>query len=99
MAERKQVYHEDLGVRRTLITDSDKPDRVIVDTKVDCTQLIENNKMLGELHSTNSVNKMVARVPMTIYERSINEGWDDDDWKRWLNDPDNKMFRVWQGRV
>jgi hypothetical protein len=36
---------------------------------------------------------------MTIYEQSIHEGWTDKDWAKWLNDPDNRAFRVWRGSV
>lgn len=46
-----------------------------------------------------SPNKLLARVPLTVYEKSLHEGWDEADWKKWLNDPDNKHFRVWQGQV
>jgi hypothetical protein len=71
----------------------------VVNTEVDCTQLVENNRALAESHPQRSTNKLVARVPLTIYERSVHENWDEDDWKRWLNDPDNAAFRVWPGRV
>jgi len=42
-----------------------------------------------------------AEVPMVIWEKSIQEGWNNDSsaWKKWLNDPDNKIFRTWQGKV
>ena len=64
------------------------------------TQAIENNKIVREQHPRRGTNKLLARaVPMTVYERSIVENWDDDDWKRWLNDPDNAAFRIWPGRV
>jgi hypothetical protein len=31
----------------------------------------------------------------------MREGWfhDDKAWERWLNDRDNRDFRVWEGRV
>lgn len=43
----------------------------------------------------------VAEVPMAIVERAMIEGWYNDPaaWKKWLNDPDNKAFRIWEGRV
>ena len=45
--------------------------------------------------------KHVAEVPMVIYQKAVREGWAKDrkQWKKWLNDPDNKLFRIWQGRV
>lgn len=100
MAEVKRVYHEQDGVRRTSIVDDENPDRLIVLTEVDMDGVIESNKIARELHPTNSTNKLVAKgVPMTVVEKSIHEQWDDNDWKKWLNDPDNKLFRVWEGRV
>lgn len=100
MAEHKTVYRNSDGVRRTSIVDDDYPDRVVVCTEVDMTRAIENNKIARELHPRRSTNKLVARaVPMTVAERAIREQWDDNDWKRWLNDPDNAAFRVWPGRV
>lgn len=100
MAERKEVYRNADGVRRTAIWDDEKPSELIVKTEVDLTQAIENNKIVRELHPRRSMNKLVARgVPMTVAEQAIREQWDDNDWKRWLNDPDNAAFRIWPGRV
>lgn len=101
MAEVKTVYHDADGVRRTSIFDPDKPELgITIHTEVDLTQTIENNRILRELHPRRSTNKLVARgVPLTVAEQAHREQWDDNDWKRWLNDPDNAAFRVWQGRV
>jgi hypothetical protein len=100
VAEYKRTYRDSDGVRRTSITDDEYPDRLVVYTEVDMTQAIENNKIVREQHPRRGTNKLLARaVPMTVYERSIVENWDDDDWKRWLNDPDNAAFRIWPGRV
>ena len=43
----------------------------------------------------------VAEVPQIIWEKAVQEGWshDQDQWKRWLNDPANKVFRTWQGKL
>lgn len=99
MTESRMTYRNSDGVRRTSIVDTDRPGELVVKTEVDVTRLLENNKALRELHPEKSVNKLVARVPMTVYEQSIHENWDEGDWKKWLNDPDNAMFRVWAGRV
>src|SRR5688572_26862170 len=98
--ESKFVYRNDGAVRRTSVVDPDKPGEVGVYTEVDMTQAIENNKIARELHPRRSMNKLVAKnVPMTVVEQSIREQWDDNDWKKWLNDPDNAAFRIWPGRV
>lgn len=42
----------------------------------------------------------VAEVPITVYEKAVQEGWDTPEgWKEWLNDPANAAFRTWKGRV
>ena len=43
----------------------------------------------------------VAEVPLVIWEKAVQEGWSKDQnaWKKWLNDPDNKVFRTWQGKL
>lgn len=98
--EIKRVYRNDGAAKRTMIWEDDKPDIVHVRTEQDLTQAIANNKALAELHPRRSTNKLVARgVPISVYEKSILENWDSKDWERWLNDPDNRAFRVWQGRV
>lgn len=97
--ESKRVYYNQDGVRRTMITDDERPWSPVVKTEVDMTSTLESIKWDRENHRDRAVNKLVARVPMTVYERSLHEGWDEDDWKKWLNDPDNKAFRVWEGRV
>lgn len=98
--ESKLVYRNSDGVRRTMITDSDRPGDITVFTEVVMDSVIETNKIMRELHPTRSTNKLVARgVPMTVYEQSVLEQWDDKRWNQWLNDPDNAVFRVWQGWI
>ena len=95
----KLVYRNSDGIRRTMHFDRADPDKFTVQTDVDVTSLIENNRLLEEAQNRPSVNKVLARVPMTIYEQSLHENWDEADWKKWLNDSDNAAFRVWRGRV
>ena len=98
--ESQFVYRNSDGVRRTFIVDDEHPDRLVTKTEVVMDGVIETNKIMRELQPQKSTNKLVARgIPMTVYERSIHEQWDDKDWDKWLNDPDNAMFRVWEGRV
>ena len=100
MAEIKRVYRDDGAIKRTMIWDDDAPDVVHVLTQQDLTQTIENNKILRELHPRRSTNKLIARgVPVHVAEQAMLEDWDESDWNKWLNDPDNAVFRVWPGRV
>jgi hypothetical protein len=83
-----------------MLLDDETPGIVRVYTEQDLEQAIENNKILRETHPRRSTNKLLARgVPITVAEQADREDWDENDWKRWLNDPDNAAFRVWRGRV
>jgi len=100
MTERKVIYRNDGAVKRTMIWEDDAPEIVHVQTEQDLTQAVENNKIMRELHPRRSNNKLIARgVPIQVAEKAMLEGWDEQDWKRWLNDPDNAAFRIWKGRV
>lgn len=100
MVEIKRVYQNDGVVKRTMIWEDDAPELVHVHTELDMTQTIDNNKVMRELHPQRSTNKLIARgVPMTVAEKALREQWDEADWNKWLNDPDNAAFRVWRGRV
>ena len=100
MAEVKRVYRDSGGVRRTSITEDEYPDRLVVHTEMDMGRIIENNQIMRELHPRRSTNKLLARgVPLTVVEKSMREQWDDRDWAKWLDNPDNAVFRIWQGRV
>jgi len=98
--EYKRTYRNSDGVRRTAIWEDSDPLTVHVRTEVDLTQCIENNKIFRELHPRRATNKLLARgVPLTVAEQAMREQWDDKAWARWLDDPDNAVFRIWQGRV
>lgn len=99
--ERRFNYHNRDGVKRTLIHDDANRHQIRIHTQVEMDSVLASIEMEKNLPVTNprSPNKLVARVPMTIYEQAHHEGWDEAKWKQWLNDPDNKAFRIWPGRV
>lgn len=97
--ETRFVYRNADGVKRTGITDSENPGLFTVYTEVEMDEVLESIKRARESQTPGSTNKLLAKVPMTVMEQSIHEQWDEADWKKWLNDPDNAHFRVWQGRV
>ena len=49
--------------------------------------------------SHNGVNKLLARIPIEVYERSVHEQWDEADWARYLNSSEAAPFRIWRGTV
>lgn len=82
-----------------MITDDAAPGVLQVFTEVQMDEVLKSIERAREEVVPGSTNKLVARVPMTVYEQSLLEQWDEDQWKHWLNDPDNEAFRVWRGRV
>lgn len=97
--ESRIVYRNSDGVKRTALVDYEQPHKFTVHTEVEMDEVLEGIKRARESVVPGSTNKLVARIPMTVYEQSLLEQWDEADWKKWLNDPDNAAFRVWQGRV
>jgi hypothetical protein len=102
MTERKTVYANANGVRRTLISDSGYPDRVIVQTEQVLDEIlggIARDRELEAANDNHSPNRLVARIPVEVFERMILEGWGPDDEAKWLNSPEAEPFRIWRGRV
>lgn len=98
--EHRVTYFDAFGVKRTHIWEDYNPDTLHIYTEVDMTNTLEINRELRELHPRRSTNKLLARgVPVTIAEKAMREQWDEKDWAKWLDDADNAVFRVWQGRV
>ena len=79
-------------------------DKFVISTEQDVTKIIESNK-----RSANAVDKhqkygewsKVASIPLTVYYKLQREGILNDQaaMKKWLNDPDNRYFKVRGGRV
>lgn len=101
MTEYKVLYHNRDGVRRTMIEDDENPGQLKVFTEVQMDGVLASIKEAREYDDQlrKPLNRHLARVPMTVYEQSILERWDDNKWRQWLNDPDNSAFRVHGGRV
>jgi hypothetical protein len=77
-----------------------------LETKQDVTAIIEGTK--GEFNPVEErapwkgdVHK-VASIPMSIYNELMkitNNGKDQKAFSKWMNDPDNRVFRTRPGRV
>ena len=98
MTERSRVYHNADGVRRTLIVDDERPG-FVVNTSQDIEPVLDSLERDRAIMRHDGVNKLLARIPVSIFERSVHEQWDEGDWKRWLNSSEAEPFRVWRGRV
>jgi hypothetical protein len=98
--ERKTTYRNADGVRRTLITDDEFPARAVVHTEQVLDEILGGIARDREAANDNSsVNKLVARLPVAVFERACLEQWDEGDWKRYLNSSEAAPFRIWRGRV
>jgi hypothetical protein len=94
-----RIYKNSDGVRRTILTDNDRPGEFTVKTEQDVEPVLDSVERDRAMMAHNGHNKLLARIPVTIFERSVHEGWDEADWARWLNSSEAAPFRIWQGRV
>ena len=80
------------------VEDSDK---TWIVTQQDCKGIVAAAKAMSELPHTDKSFKPVALIPDEILNRAYLEGWfhDKAKWRAWANDPDNKAFRITQGRL
>jgi hypothetical protein len=97
--ERKSVIRDADGIRRTLMTDSDDPTRFHVITEQNIDEVLASIQRDAENHRERSTNKLLARIPITVYETAVHEGWDEGDWKRYLNSSEAAPFRIWKGSI
>ena len=98
MSERRRVYRDSDGIRRTAIWDDECPDEVTVRTEQDIEPILDSIARDRETMS-HGLNKLVARLPVEVYERAVREKWDEADWARYLNSAEAAPFRIWKGRV
>lgn len=95
----KYVYRNSDGIKRTFYVDPDKPYSPLVHTEQDVEEIIDGVNRDREIMKNNGPNKLVARVPATVFEESIHNNWDDGDWKKYLNSSEARPFRIWEGEV
>jgi len=99
MPERKFVYMDEGGMRRTLVWDEAEPEKgFAVFSEADMTNLAALNRWQGERESARHATTTLARVPYTVFETAYFEGWDDKKWDQFLADPAHRDYRVWSGK-
>jgi hypothetical protein len=99
MTERRIVYQDRDGVRRTSIVDDERPDELVVHTEQVLDEILDSVERDRAIMKMNGENKLLARIPIPIYERAVHEGWDEGDWAKWLNSYEAAPFRIWRGNV
>ena len=100
MTERTHIYRDSLGVRRTSIWEDDNPSQVTVKTEQDLTPILDGIARDRET-MRHGVNKLAARIPLTVYEDLKHRGIADDEakFKAWLNSSEATPWRIWPGRM
>ena len=93
------MYRNADGVRRTLVTDDERPEDFGVHTEQVLDEILAGIERDRETMSHNGVNRLLARIPIEVYERSVHQQWDEADWARYLNSAEAAPFRIWRGRV
>lgn len=93
------------GVQTVIATEDDK---LITGTVQDCTPYVERAQAMHKAGAHGSGDmRHAAKLPYVVVEKYCNDnGITFQEWmndkshvRRMLNDPDNKMFRIWPGAV
>ena len=69
-----------------------------IESKEDVEPLIKLAKDMSYLQPSKDV-RHAAVIPKFVLDESMRQKWTPKDWKKWANNPENKMFRTWQGRL
>lgn len=106
MATERHIYDQHGGILRSLVwnpaeTESRQGGAMHFVTTQDCGAILAANRRDAEVDQRGRPFRLAARVPLAVVDRAIREGWMNDKaaWRRWLNDADNRAFRVTGGRI
>lgn len=82
------------------IDESHLTGQVLVHEVEDCEPYLEQARVLSDLAPGREF-RHAAVVPHFVYAKAYREGWANDRkaWKKWANDPANKLFRTWPGAL
>lgn len=86
--------------RKYTVMHKDIDGQWFLETRQDCEPIVEFCKAAKD-KPVDPVFRHVAEVPMTVVGQWMREGSLDDEknLRRWLNDPENRDFRIWEGRL
>lgn len=103
MAEDKALLNHNplIGKTSQIILDDERPGVWSVAWEQDVTDLVKQNRIDEEDHKAGGDMKFAARIPLAVWTHLQEMGiaQDPEALKAWLNDPDNRAFRVWNGRL
>lgn len=95
-----EIYDAWGNVVRTVAVDNMTGDFQTI-MEMECDDLINENKALRDNQTGKEQFRLAARVPAPVVEKAMREGWfhDDKKWAEWMNNSENRDFRVWEGRI
>lgn len=100
---RRLLSHNPLtGTKKYVLDNPDDPGGIVVETHSDLAPLIDSNKeQYNQAPATWGEGRKVASIPLEIYFQLKQQGIADDpiQFRKWLNDPDNRYFRTMPGKV
>lgn len=102
MANKTTITDKKTNFQSEVVTQDLDDDGVYhIHTKQNVQPIIDNVKMLSETTKPGLDMRHVAEIPMVVVHKAMREGWFNDTAKvrEWLNNSDNKVFRIWQGKV
>lgn len=100
MTNRRRLLNAYGGLQEIVHSDDNEPDKLIIETRQDCTAELELARELRDLTPDKDL-RHAARIPQFVLDKAFREGWINDaqKWRDWANDPDNRMFRTWPGKL
>ncbi len=95
---------------RTQTVHADNDGNLIIETKQDVSEIVEANKAQLDFDKqrTGNLNELhhVARIPFTVIDvlnqKGIMRGFhvvDDVGFAKWLNDPENAVWKTYRGTI
>ena len=106
----KKIPIENTGVTKTILHSDDSEGKIHIETTQDIQPVLEENKIrrnLGEFHNKKKDWYHAASIPLVVVQQLVKKGImhphgavkDKARFKKWVNDPDNRAFRIWQGNL
>lgn len=85
-------------------------DQTFIETEQQVDHILEHNKRKSNSYEKGSLigntqkhQQHIAEIPVTIYYELVKKygtiQQNPKDWKKWLNDPDNRFFRTGGGKI
>ena len=103
-----EIYHYDQIEERSVIQTRQDIEPILEINRMDYNSFDENARWGNPLKPSQETFHHVARIPEAIMEQMPAElrqgfmsgkGLHSKTWKKWLNDPHNKMFKTRPGKI